>query len=436
MIRVDAARLQLRGPGGQWVQLAHQAASRDSAALPIGAVTVSWGRATPRDHPEPGTTQLAIRVPMTDQATPQLLAFDTEVKLLAQLSESSPSGWQAVAAGGWVTIARGWVTSWDRTAADDHWLYVVTVADALARAAGVMLADTPWPNNQVREARLQRINTISPVGPVVVDTGLGFNKGLGPRDVDNYAALEALQRCATLGENLIETDSGLLALVRVMQSIPRYNTLGNRYLRLTDPAPVVEVPAAMVEDAGRRMDRSHTLNQASAEVHNNTELKTVSYRAPRTTAPARWAIATDTQHATSQVAAWLQAVVDRSLEAEAVVQPLLKPGRLLIEAEGLHAPGLWRLLDINQRHTVFLSIQQAPADVDAVQFVTSAQLTIEGARVQLEVSLMPARLYGIRPLRFADLPRNAQRPQLHQPPDQRVRFSQLAAINFAPAPTN
>ena len=429
-IQANTVTLRLRPPGSTtWTTLANDHTD-PTRALPIDTVEISWSSPGPRDHPDPATLDLDILI-APDSPEVALLARDTDVELTAGVTIINAAG-NAQAAGG--TLFRGWIDSWIRTTHHDgRHRYRLSIIDALGRAAAINLASSPWPAS-TQLARIDAINAASPIGPLLARASLPGR--VGPRDVDNASALSVIQDTAYLGQRAepgrtIDHD-GLIGLYWPPVSAPSYF---DGELWMSPYMYLVTLPADLLEDTGRAMNRTGALNQASAEYFPTpaaVDTTTTTHRIPGSSySTSSWSIGTDTVPVVADVERWLTAIVH---ESNTAAHPLLQPGRLILDTP-VAVPAIWYLLDHNTRNRAILKLRYAPGDIDTLQAVTAGTLTINGLTLTLTLTLTPARLFGVRPLRFSDLPLDATRPRLkiaNPLSDSRVRFSDTSTATIPP----
>lgn len=414
-MRAASITLQLRPPGDtSWITVTNDATLIDERALAVDNVTIGWGRPTFRDHPDPGTVTFDLIIP-DGAADTALVRYDTEVRLDAALELLQPDGSWAAASPSPTPLTRAWITSWERTRAKDsrRYRYTITALDELGRAAAVNLAAAPWPQEPA-QGRLDKINQASPVGTLT-----NFVSGAGtviPRDVDNAPALDVIRETARLSADAVETSDGRIWLKeRPSQRIQTIIT-GNLTSMGSRVESVLEVPTAIVVDSGQYLDRSSLLNEATIEHGTAGERVTTSYREPGSSySSSRWTRTTDVVATTGVVAAWLADLI--AAQGEPAVQ--LNDTQLVLD-KPWPIPKAHHLVSMDHRHFVLAKLNGSNrhADVDAIQAVRGGVLTIRGLELTLVVSLEPARVYGIRRLRWATFPRSPH-------DNARLRFSNL-----------
>lgn len=414
-LRATAVTVELRAPGSStWTTLTNDV---DAGVLPVNEVAISWGKPTPRDHPEPGAIGLELLV---DDANLDALAYDTEVRVWARLEHY-------VDLVGWLPtryiapldhlLARGWVTYWERgrrRREDGRYLYRLDAIDVLGRAAATNLGAAPWPA-QTSPDRLAAINAASKAGDLLDPATSSWLAGRA-RDVDNAGALDVIRQEAALGTYCGEAADGIAGRLQARRYPLYLGATGAEELQFTWvwPFTVIDVPADILEDTGRRLDRGSVLSEVAVtcyrDVSPSAEPSTVTYRdgSPGSYSSSRYTVTTDHTYSNEAgLEAWADALVAGTQERPAVRIPA---GRLLLLED--QVDGLEYMVRLESRGDIFVRIVDAPDDLEALHYVTAGALTIRRLDLELVVELAPARLHGVRPMRFSDLPTDSTTPRL------------------------
>lgn len=441
-VRLRNAIIRMRPPGGAWHTIATSIAG--TSAVAVGAVTISWGQPTPRDHPAPGSITFTLLVPdgSLDEA---ILAYDTEVIIEAELDvwDGAWGPWrQYILDVGWIytrPLARGWLTRWtrgNRRRHDGRRAYSVTCLDVLGRAAATKLAAAPWPASHDPAQRVAAINAASPAGPLLAPGSYVTSEAY---DVDNAAALDVIHRHCPIAFAACETVTGITTYRRPNKN-PRYAGQELQFSALGGVG-LVPVQADMIEDTGREMDRTSVVSDVGVTAYwaSETQRRTVTYRDPSAAySSSRYTVDTDERIINSaEVASWANALISESRTAVRRIPP---GHRVRLGLERVNA-GLADLFVLGPRSTArILDIIDAPPDLDALQYVQGGTLTIAGLDMRLVLDTSPARLFGTRTMRYADLPRDARRPRIRGtnqvlgPLTWKTRISETHAVSFAPWP--
>lgn len=436
--------LRMRPPGKAWRTVATTTAGADAVA--IGDAVIAWTRPTPRDHPEPGRLAFTLLVP--DGALDQsLLAYDTEFTISARLRTYSASGWGAdvQVQNGVVDfdplhlIGRGWVTSWRRGANrrhDGRRAYAVEGIDIFGRAAATRLAAAPWPKYQTVAQRIAAINAASPSGQLLDPATLQVTREAF--DVDSATGLDVIKRHCPISWTLVETGAGISFASRPNRNA-RYDGQELKF-SLAGNLLVTEVPAKLVEDTGRQVDRGSVVSDVAVTAYWGTETarRQVTWRDTSAGySSSRVTVDTDERITDStRIETWARQLM---AESKGAPRRLPSPHRVIVEVpERYRLDYLVRLPWRSHPH--LLRIVDAPEDIDELQYVTGGSLTISGTKLKLAVETFPARLFGARSIRYSDLPRTANRPRIKQtwtvigPTQTKTRIGDAYA-SFAPWPT-
>lgn len=411
--RLRTLTLRMRPPGGDWHTVATSLAGDHAVA--VGDVTISWGQPTPRDQPEPGAIAFTLLVPdgALDEA---LLAYDTEIRIEATLNHWT-GAWTRWPADEPRILTRGWLTRWTRDTRrrlDGRRTYKITCIDILGRAAATNLAAAPWPANQTMQQRVAAINSASPSGPLVA---LGSYVTVQPFDVDNAAALDVISRHAGIADVMVESATGI-----TIERRPNQPALydGGLHFFFGTGLGIIPVQADMIEDLGREMDRSSVVSEIGITAYWGTEpdRREVTYRnASAGYSSSRYSIDTDERIGVGvngvdqavRVAAWAQQLIAESLTPR---RRLPAGHRLRLGLERVNDNLLNLFLIFQRGRSQILRIEDPPDDLDALQYVQGGTLTVTGLNMHLTITTAPAGLFGVRAMRYADLPRDSRRPRI------------------------
>lgn len=448
--RLRTARISMKPPGGAWTTVATTLAG--SNAVAVGDVEITWGQPTPRDQPDPGKIAFTLLVPDNSPAE-TLLAYDTEVLIEAELdtyyqASNGIGAWTQKIEyyptyNTWWPLGRGWLTSWTRTThrrPDGRRAYNITCIDIIGRAAATHLAATPWPNTHTPAQRVAAINAASPSGPLLDPTALNITTEA--YDVDNATALDVLGRHCPINILLVETATGIVPLTRPNRN-PRYT--GNELqFSVAGGVNAITVQADMIEDTGREMDRTSVISEVSVNAYWGTETsrREQTWRAPTAAySSSRHNVDTDQRldptNLQPKVATWANGIIKESRTAR---RRLPAGHRIRL---GLERPNnsLTMLFLLGQRaRNLMLKIQGAPPDLDPLQYITGGTLTIHNNTLRLALDTNPAALFGMRPLRYSDLPRTSLRPRIKGTAQTlatltwKTRITETSAVSFAPWP--
>lgn len=441
--------LSMKPPGGSWSTVAP--ASDPAGTIAVDTATISWGSPSPRDHAEPGSIRFALLVNGT-HLDEELLTYDTEFTIGATITRFG--FWQGDLLNDprydnkpIIPLARGWITSWKKgkPRPDGRLVYQIHAIDVLGRAAATKLAASPWPASHTDAQRRDAINAASPSGPLLAPTALPTSEAL---DVDNATALDIIQRHApAIGSRVTEQPAGI-NYIAPSNRTPQYEN-NELYFTVYSTAALA-LPASCVEDSGREMDRGSVISDVAVNAYwgNETERRTITFRDPTVAySSSRYSSDSDTRliavgGASSEpaVRTWAQALI-RESKTPAIRLPraqvlVHKPQFSNVGNVGLN------MFRLGLRDNILVRIDNGPADLEPLQYVTGGTLTINRRRLRLSVEMAPARLYGLRPLRFSDLPTGATtRPRYAQTwrPNiigtaTKTRWRDTSLVNFAPWP--
>lgn len=381
--------LQMRPPGEtEWIELSNDA-SDPKRAWTINAVNIAWQRTSPRDHPEPGEYSLDLLM-YQESVDASILEYDTEVKLAAYVLDPEPPQHR------WPILLHGWVTSWTRglPRADGRCIYHLGIIDPVGRAAAITIGDEPWPHESGFN-RGQRLNKLSPSGPIIADDLPG---NVGPRDVDNVALLDVARATCPPGYiiGIDEYDTSKLA-AQPSGSL-QYQTL-----------TAVKLPASIIEDTGRQLDRSATLTEIGITAHWNVDkleekaTRTIYGSNRRGYTSSRWSIDTDQTYLFDDTRkltlAWAKRTIDESAEPA-----IYLPGspRILLN-RNVAVGNICNLLHAGTRYNSAIEIIDPPSDLDPVHLVIGGSIEVKGMRIKLRLSLVPAGVFGVRRVRWKEV---------------------------------
>lgn len=397
-LTLESLELKLKPPGApDWTVVDGDPTNPDDAVV-VGDFTVGWGRPSPLGHPEPGDISFTVIV-APGSLDEQLLAYDTEVSLVLRVRRAEDGSRRSF------VVAFGWITHWTRdTRTDGKHIYSVQAMDVLGRAAASRVGGGVWP--------LEKSTTRFPKIVGATSSGLritpSFNEWwVGPRDVDSANALTVLQDTVRPGGSLVaEGTGGNIAVLSVQ---------ANPLLQQADGAAVLEqhmtarIPASMLQNTGSRMDRSATITEiavggypSSADGTTWTPEKEMitHYSTGRAFSASRMVFASDALLTRpAETAIWAQKMMAASAEPSVILQP----GQVLTD-RGMAGFDLSIMMNIVYRSQVIILITgDTVPDVERLQYLCRGRLTINGRSMRLGVEMIPARLFGVRPLRFADL---------------------------------
>lgn len=419
-LRAGTVRLRMRPPGtSTWTTVATSLAT--GRAVAVDDVKIGWGQPTPRDHPDPGTIAFTLLVDDDTGIDAQLLAYDTEV-IIDAIFEHDLAGWVHVnypLAPTFDTLARGWVTTWDRgrLRPDGRRPYRINAIDILGRAAATRLAATPWPSTHTAAQRVAAINAASVAGPLLATDA---SVTTADYDVDNAPALDVIRRHARLSTLTTETLAGITTVSRFTRRLQTTTAETITFpLARSDALPV---PASIVEDSGRAMSRTSVVSEVAVTAYwaINAARSTRTYKdGGGSYSSSRYAADTDETILTpapaypfsiispADVAMWASQLIKES--AGAATQ--LPPARVLVDRPESSAT-LRDLFVLGRRHPQAIRLTGGPTDLDRIHYVTGGELTIRGRRITLSITTAPGRTSGLRSLRFADLSSATNRPRI------------------------
>ena len=381
--------LQMRPPGEtDWIELTNDA-SDPERAWAINTVNISWQRSSPRDHLEPGDYSIDILM-HPDSIDAEILEYDTEIKLSAYVLETRAPQHR------WPTLLHGWITSWERglKRPDGRYIYHLGIIDAIGRAAATTIGDKPWPHEPGFN-RGDRLNALSRSGPLITGDMPG---NVGPRDVDNVALLDVARSICTPGTII---------------GIDEYDTskITARFSGSLQYAPesAVRLPASLIEDTGRRLDRSAMLTEIGITAHWN--VNAMEEKSTRTIYGARrhgwttsrWSIDTDQTF-------WTKDGVDRAIKwaertiNESSTPAIYLPGspRILLN-RNVPVPEITMLLHAGSRYNSAIEILDPPSDIEPIHLVIGGSIEVKGMSVKLALTLVPAGVYGVRRVRWKEI---------------------------------
>ena len=399
--RPIAVTITAQEPGKTTKTLAATSDGIGKGPTPVDELVIEYGRPSPRDHADPGRISLTLAQDAT--LPPLALALDTKLTITATLD------------GYTVTLAICWVTGWTRDVDDSGvaW-YSITADDVLGRAAGTMIADTPWPAQGAR-TRLARVNTLA--REPLVNVNAFTDASLAPRDVDRVSVLDVVESSCWLYYQVHPGPTGLTAATNGGLQLS-YGALTPR--RFDGTRGVVEVPTDAVVDNGYRIWRGGRLTHVLIDAPDSAF--------ERATTVWSWTLPgfSSVHQVTTDCVYWrgnvpgIDAYYNGLLSAtrDAVVE--LEPTELLVDR--LEASALAQLLDHQTRLTTVLHlVGENTAGLEPPAFVTAGTITVHGRDLlDLDVELTPAAADGIISARFRDFRTGFPSPTLEP-----LRFSDL-----------
>lgn len=378
-------RIRMGKPGDPALTAITNDYRAEDRALPVETMRIAWSKPTPRDHMEPTTIEFTLLVP---EGSPDLafIAYDAPIEITATINvpdRATPYTFR---------LAAGRVTSWrrDLRRPDGRHPYHITATDIIGRLATSSISDTPWPE-QTAGDRLARISAITKSGPFTY-SGPTAGTTVGPRDVDNRTALDMAQHCCPVGRH-------------ITPGAYPYNTdISIAYPAMAHPETTqpLQIPAALVEDTGRAMDRTGIVTEYAVTAHF-THLtdnpNTITYYSIRniTIPTSRATLSTDAKTTHSAAGSWTREVMNAATPAVA-----LPDSPRIYAREEYVIPSVDQLFDTRHRHTETIWIQDAPADADPLHYIVGQEITIHGLDLQLRLTLAPGATYGLRRLTFWD----------------------------------
>lgn len=391
--------MEMRPPGEtEWTELTNDA-SDPERAWTINAVHIAWQRTSPRDHLEPGEYSIDILM-HPDSIDASILEYDTEVQLTAYVIDPEPPQHR------WPKLLHGWVTSWTRglPRADGRCIYRLGIIDPVGRAAAITIGDEPWPHEPASH-RFDRLNTLSPSGPILTRYVSG---NVGPRDVDNVALLDVARATCPPGDIIGIDEHETSKLAAQPSASLQYQT-----------QTAVKLPASIIEDTGRQLDRSATLTEIGITAHWNVDdledkaTKTIYGSNRRGYTSSRWSIDTDQTYlfddTRNLTLAWAKRTIDESSEPAVYL-----PGspRILLN-RNVAVGNICNLLHAGTRYNSAIEIIDPPSDLDAIHLVIGGSIAVKGMKLKLSLTLVPAGVFGVRRVRWKDVNR-ATSPGLAQ----------------------
>jgi hypothetical protein len=388
--------LTLRPPGGAAVTIntddRDDAIAGDTSA--IRAATVTWGRSSVRDHQNAGRVTVVLRAA-------ELLAvpFDSELSLSLSLN-GRPA----------VLVAHGWVESMTYTGPDTRgrWEHSITCATIVGRAAATTITGQTWPNQFIGD-RLTAIQAAAPIQLLDPAALLPAQGPQAPLTIDSDNALDLIQRAyASLPTLVVEGATGLIHGGGLGRGITYPFVYGSGdvtpgYLSaVTTPIPL-PIAAAAVGAAPRQVDRSTMLTGVTVTTKDATgaQITTRYANAGVSTSSADTAITTDAILTLASSA--LRRQILHLLAENTTPTPVLS-GQVPILLDQLDPATVEALIAIPGRMSAVLAIDGGPVDLEPLQAIRDATLTIADGRLTLDAGLEPARLAGVRPVRWSDFP--------------------------------
>lgn len=440
-LRPDGLVIEARRPGvTAWTALTGGRADFDAGdPIAVGSVSVSWSTPSPLNpHPDPTDTVFSLLADHPDAAALDLIQHGTEVRVRSNFRDADNNALPAP-----VTVAAGWVNAWTRRRLPaGRWLYTVSLVDALARLAAWPVAFNPPRPRETAPQRYAAINAALPAPLIAGGVVSTSTREVLEKDVDNRPAIDVLADTVAPDEYAHPTATNTVAVASIAgRRLDYANDVGGNYLYIdNEPAGsvlgLVHLSGRQVRDAGVGMTPAARLGSWECSVgrlmfgnYNRVEYR----RTLDASATGRHTVTTDAVLTTSEYTdfmAWLDAVVTATLTDSAGVA--LNDTELILtglDLAPLLAVGLARFYTV-----VYLSDLADPV-IDPLQFVTAATLTLTPRRVTLHgVKLAPGALFGLRRVRFSDVPINARlRPNLSKS-TRLSRIRDFAAFNPVPMP--
>lgn len=421
-------RIRCRPPGATaWTVLTDPG----SPVTIIAPTVIEWGRASGQSHADPGQVTLQARAAAGHDET--WCQWDTEVEIHVEID------------GAWILVGRCWIVTVTRssiTAATGAklWGYQLVCQDIVGRAASTRLAADPWPS-QSALARAAAVNTASQAGPLASFTNGGYPSSastVAPRDVDNLPAIDVLRRtiALTLGMRAHELPDGVGAhagVGNVMIFDP--GVYGTGIIITTTGRQAVQAPATAIEDTGRQWDRGTRLDSITVSYPVNgpdgwQEVTETINSGDRRGSSSELRLVTD--HTSAFLVANLRTLL-AVLLTEGATSAARLPGSPRIRVDLLPPATLVELIQIGRRGSAVVEILDPALDLDDVQTVLAGRLTLDERGLDLALTLAPARLDGVRPLRWDDThnrENTAWSRFEHSTPQPDARYDDTAVIRF------
>lgn len=450
-MRITDTIITITPPDGETtvINTSSAPAAREGHPSAIQKIDVRWSRPTGYAHQEAAGFSLEL---IGDDQLIKLLAWDTKITVYA-IIEGDPAPRRM--------IALGWITETSRTPLK-HVGYRIRVKciNAIGRAAGTRIGDTPWPKHTAIQ-RLTALNTASPIGALAAVEAPAWDTALrADLDVDSRSALDILRSSVDPTVVLEEAADGLIHSAVLTGSRVWWPTAFN------DMAVTGKTPQTTKLDANTLADVPRVADRTSLLTHVTIEGKIPSDQTPTPGQPPSY----DTHAKSWYNRAYGRQSTEHRVTTDIIVNPLQPaPKPWQTWAQGLVNAGAnpgerleattaltnrldpldaAQLVDITLRAQAICEVENPPTDIDPAQRVIAGQLTIttnetkqdthtataaltfkeaaklaekisswnipinshqtlKGARLGLQLTLEPTRLSGIDKFRFNELPNGA-----------------------------
>lgn len=388
-------RATMTRPDGSGVTLYRTPAGFAAGPTPHGEIEVKFGRPSPRDNADPETITLTLDQPA---GTPTRVEYDALVVVTLQIGTRT------------ATLARGWVAGWTRETVGKKRprdRYAIQLTDVTGRAAGWKLGDGMRPV-EYDVVRRNRVNVVT--GQQFASPMLSALRYVGPRDIDNRTALEALEYTVKpLIAHLLPTTDGLQVF-----TAGRNQLVDGLVVEPRDGIGLdaVEVPSSAIGDAGDALNRSGRLTLIAIEsptwAAGSGPGDPPIVTAPATTTHKRAAYLGPTSEFRKSTDVLLDSTDTRSYQGVLAASTerasiALAPSRLVLDRI---APAvLIQLLDLNTRlpTPIYITGQIRRHGVDPVVFISAGRIVARGGKlVRFDVTLSPGAPAGVRSLTWND----------------------------------
>lgn len=367
----------------------------------VDELAISWSRPHPLGHMEPSTLTLT----MIGHKLPQPISTKTRLKIVTSV------GGQRVTLGTW------WVTAVDEAKTPNRltrWQF--TCEDIIGRAAATKVGDSPYPYGSLAD-RLQRINRTAtkfglPSGLVSAPAKLATDTRIYARDVDHLPLLEIIEKTCPLLIVTHPAEDG--QKIRLLDR-PGYTVdvghkqqwdgklIPPRITQTNGETEILRLDASQVEAVPTTLDRASTIDAIKityplmAGVNERGEDTTETYRQPKPTFGGELSITSDEQKIPQVTATeWTykallaenQTPIELSTQQQTLID--LTPAQLACAT------------DIARRTRWLGNIENLP-DGEPIQLPIAQTIRIKRGKLRTAVKMFPARLAGVRPMRFDDI---------------------------------
>lgn len=420
----------------------------------VETMTGQWGQPTGRDHAEPGKLTITL---ILDAPAHPALDYESEITVsLAIDGRTAVPFWR-----GWIddiTVTRRTVHHPDTRQPVTTWQWDLVAGDVIARAAATRVNLAPYKMRQsiyLAGGLLDKIEQASPVpllSPGLIN-GVGLSYGGAgqgvPRDVDNQAVLDLVRAMVvSAAAQIHEGPQGLTGLVatpgtRRLVWVRIYGPYGDPldpnpfYFRASylsfgtngetiGALPVVHIESSAVAEAPRQINRGTLLNEVSLQwwVHHLAVEGGVLVPLAEPEERTHYVRNTTRQLSTSQHRVntdYVETYVGTSPAPTTPTAPIFdlarswvadtaRPTRTLARfdiVQPLDPVTLEQLVELGERSTVGLILDNAPDDLDALWRVIGGTATVRAGEIATTFQVEPGQMSGLGSLTWDDIPRPA-----------------------------